>query len=67
MTQYVVRRACEVKNYKAVARESGIGEDAWEWLKKLANGEIANPGAMRIEKLYHFYKLQESKQRRRAA
>lgn len=65
MTQYVVRRASSVKNYKAVARSSGIGERAWEWLKKLANGEIGNPGANRIERLYRHYKLLEVKDRRR--
>lgn len=65
MTEYVVERAGKVKSYRAVARQSGIGEAAWEWLKKLANGEIANPGALRIEKLYRYYKLLETKQRRR--
>lgn len=65
MTGYVIARAAKVKAYKAVARSSGIGEAAWEWLKKLANGEIDNPGSRRIEKLYRYYKLQESGAQRR--
>lgn len=67
MTEYVIKRAAKTKAYKAVSRESGIGEDAWEWLKKLANGEIGNPGSRRIEMLYRFYKLQESNQKRRSS
>lgn len=59
MRNYVVRRAFEVKSYKRVARESGIGEDAYEWLCKLARDEIPNPGAERIEMLFHYYKRLE--------
>jgi hypothetical protein len=66
MTEYVISRASAVKTYKTVARDSGIGERAWEWLKKLANREIENPGARRIEKLYKFYKLQEVSQKRKS-
>ena len=64
MVDYVIYRAERLKKYRRVARDSGIGEDAWEWLKKLANGEIDNPGARRIEKLYRYYKLHESTSRR---
>lgn len=66
MTEYVINRAFKVKAYRAVARESGIGEEAWEWLKKLANGEIGNPGSRRIEKLYRYYKALEVPRRRTA-
>ncbi len=65
MKQYVVRRAFEHKNYRQVSLESGIGEDAYEWLCKIARDEIPNPGTERIEKLYHYYKRLEP--RRRAA
>ena len=64
MRQYVVRRAFEVKAYRRVARDSGIGEEAFEWLKILARGKIPNPGSDRIEKLFRHYKLLESKERR---
>ena len=64
MADYVIRRAGEVKKFKAVARDSGIGEEAWEWLKRLARGDIGNPGSRRIEKLYRYYKLHESNSRR---
>ena len=64
MREYVVRRAGQVKRYKTVARESGIGESRWEWLKRLARGDIGNPGADSIEILYKHYKLLESKERR---
>jgi phage gp16-like protein len=65
MVQYVIRRASSVKHYKTNAKDSGIGENAWEWLKKLANREIGNPGANRIERLYRHYKLLEAKELRR--
>lgn len=66
MRQYTVRRAFEVKNYRRTAIESGIGADAYEWLCKYARGEILNSGVDRVEKLYHYYKLLETKRRRAA-
>lgn len=67
MRQYVVRRASAEKRYRLHADASGIGESRWEWLKKLANGEIGNPGSDSVETLYRYYKLLETKQRRKAA
>ena len=67
MKSYAIRRALEVKNYRSVAIESGIGEDAYEWLCKFARGEIPNSGVDRVEKLYHYYKSLEPKQRRKSA
>jgi len=64
MRQYVMRRASKVKRYRKHAKESGIGEHAWEWLKKFANGEIGNPGSDRIETLFRHYKTLETKERR---
>lgn len=64
MREYVVRRAFEEKAYKRIAKDAGIGEEAWEWLKILARGKIPNPGSDRIEKLFRHYKLLESKTRR---
>lgn len=66
MKVYAQRRAFEVKNYRKTAVESGIGEDAYEWLCKFARGEIPNSGVDRVEKLYHYYKLLETKRRRAA-
>lgn len=66
MRDYVVRRAWEHKQYKTVARESGIGEEAWEWLRKLASGVIPNPGSDRIEKLWRYFKMNETRKRRAA-
>lgn len=62
MTQYVVRRACEVKGYKRVAEKNDVGFD---WLNKLAQGAIENPGSRRIERLYHYYKRLESPRQKR--
>lgn len=64
MRQYAKRRAAAVKNYKHVAKESGIGADAYEWLCKFARGGIQNPGSDRIEKLWRYYKLHETRLRR---
>lgn len=64
MKEYVVRRAREVKDYKRVAAEAKVGYD---WLNKIAQDAIPNPGVDQIERLYHFYKLEETKKRRRAA
>jgi hypothetical protein len=61
MSQYVQRRAFEHKQYRKVAESQKVG---YEWLKKLAQGCIDNPGSNRIEKLARFYKLQEVKRRR---
>lgn len=63
MRQYVVRRAFQEKNYRQVSDENKVG---FEWLRKLANDQIANPGADKIEKLYRYYKLLETKRRRAA-
>ena len=65
--QYAVRMAARVKDYKRVLRESGVGEDAYEWYCKFARGEIPNPGSDRVEKLCRYFKLHEAKQRRKAA
>lgn len=67
MQAYAIRRAFEVKNYRVVVIESGIGADAYEWLCKFARGEIGNSGVDRVEKLYHYYKSLEPKRKRRAA
>lgn len=64
--QYAVRRAAEVKQYKRVVRESGLGEGAYEWLCKFARGDIPNPGSDRVEKLARFYKRLEAKKLRAA-
>lgn len=58
MTEYVVRRASEVKDYKRVSAAADVGFD---WLNKLARGAIDNPGSARIERLYHFYKRLEKR------
>lgn len=60
MRDYVVRRAGEVKDYRRVVEEAGIGADAYEWLCKLARDEIPNPGSRRIETLYAYYKRLEA-------
>jgi hypothetical protein len=65
MRDYAVRRALEVKQYRKCARESGIGEEAFEWLSKFARNEIPNSGVSRVEKLYRYYKMLESQGRRR--
>lgn len=61
MKSYAQRRALEVKKYRRVATESGIGTDAYEWLCKFARGEISNSGVDRVEKLYHYFKRLEPK------
>lgn len=64
MRDYAVRRAFEEKAYRRHARESGIGEAAYEWLCKFARGEIRNSGVARVERLYHYYKRLEPLRRR---
>jgi transcriptional regulator with XRE-family HTH domain len=64
MLQYVIRRAGEVKQYHKVAKESGIGPRAAEWLAKIPQGRITNPSYKRIEKLCRYYKLLEAKELR---
>lgn len=64
MRDYTVRRAFAVKQYRRVARASGIGEEAYEWLCKFARGEIPNSGVDRVEKLFRYYKLLETRRRR---
>lgn len=61
MREYVVRRAFEHKRYLEVSSSQKVG---YEWLKKLAQGRIPNPGSDKIEKLYRHYKLLEVKKRR---
>jgi len=63
MKDYVLRRAGQIKNYRRVCVESGIGEDAYEWLRKFVRDQIDNPGIERIEALYHYYKLAETRRR----
>lgn len=63
MTAYVVRRAREVKDYKRVAKETEVGFD---WLNKLSQGAIPNPGAERIERLHGYYKRLEVRRSRAA-
>ena len=62
MRDYVVRRAAEHRKYKQVAEELDVGYD---WLRKLARNIIPNPGSLRIEKLWRFYKLHEVNRRRK--
>jgi hypothetical protein len=60
MKEYVVRRAREVKDYKRVSSEAQVGYD---WLNKIAQDAIPNPGVEQIERLYHYYKRLEPKRR----
>lgn len=60
MKQYVVRRAREVKDYKRVSAEAKVGYD---WLNKIAQDAIENPGVSQIERLYHYYKRLEPKRK----
>lgn len=66
MREYAVRLAKRTKQYKTVLRESGIGEAAFEWYCKFARNEIPNPGSDRVEKLYRYFKILETKKRRAA-
>lgn len=66
MREYAVRLAKKTKRYRAVLVESGIGEGAFEWYCKFARNEIPNPGSDRVEKLYKYFKLLETKKRRAA-
>jgi hypothetical protein len=52
-TQYVIRRAREVKRYREVAEACRVG---YEWLCKLAQGRIKNPGSDAIERLEQHYR-----------
>ena len=61
MKDYVVRRAFEHKHYREVAEETRVD---MHWLTKLAYNKIPNPGVVRIERLYHFYKAKEPRRRR---
>lgn len=67
MREYAVRRAFEVKQYRKVLRETGIGEDKLEWMNKFARDQIPNPGADRVEVLYRYYKSLEPMRRRNGA
>ncbi len=66
MREYAVRRAAEVKRYRQTVIDAGLGESAYEWLCKFARDAIPNPGSDRVEKLYRYYKLLETKRRRAA-
>lgn len=66
MQQYAQRRAAEVKNYRRVVKEAGLGVKAYEWLCKFARGEIAEASSNRVEKLWRYYKLHETRLRRSA-
>lgn len=55
---YVIRRAREVKRYREVAAAT-IGERGYEWLCKLARGQIPNPSHDRIECLFTHYQALE--------
>lgn len=63
MKEYVIRRAFEHKAYRNVAAETMVG---YEWLCKLARKEIGKPNVDAIERLWRYYKLHETKQRRRS-
>jgi hypothetical protein len=56
MLEYVVRRAAEVKQYKRVADDTGVG---YSWLTKLAQGRIPKPNYGDIETLFFYYKALE--------
>lgn len=56
MKSYVVRRAKETKRYREVAEETGV---QYDWLCKLAQNAIAEPGVDKVEKLFHYYKARE--------
>lgn len=64
--EYAQRRAAEIKSYRRVVIDAGLGEGAYEWLCKFARGEIPNPGADRIELLARYYKRLEAKRLRAA-
>lgn len=64
MKQYVIRRAIEHKQYRIVAEECDVGA---EWLRKLAHNLIGKPNVDAVEKLWRYYKLHETRQKRRAA
>lgn len=64
MRDYVVRRAREVKDYKRVSKEADV---PYDWLNKIAQDAIENPGVKNLERLYHYYKRQEMKPPRRRA
>lgn len=61
MRDYVVRRAREVKDYKRVAAEVPV---PYDWLNKISQNAIANPGVKNLELLFHYYKGREVRRRR---
>jgi hypothetical protein len=64
-TQYVIRRAREVKRYRESADAAGVG---YEWLCKLVRNGIKSPGAEPIDKAYAYYQgLERLEQEARAA
>jgi hypothetical protein len=66
LREYVVRRAGEVRDYKRVCKESGIGMEAYWWLRKLAAApKDMNLGYNRLKRLATYYKLLEAKDLRR--
>lgn len=59
-TQYVIRRAREVKRFRESAAAAGVG---YEWLCKLAGKKsIKGPGADPIDKCFQYYKRLEAEQ-----
>lgn len=56
MKSYVVRRARQVKDYKRVSAEAKV---PYDWLNKIAQDAIGNPGVKNLERLYHYYKRLE--------
>ncbi len=64
MRNYVVRRAREEKNYRRHADAMGLDEN---WLSKIAQDAIPDPGVVKIEKAYHYYKGLEPKRNRATA
>jgi hypothetical protein len=66
MRDYVVRRAGEIRDYKRVAKESGLGMEAYWWLRKLPHAPAKqNLNYFRLKKLATYFKLLEAKEMRR--
>lgn len=66
MREYAIRRALQEKRYMEVVLEAGLGAKAYNWICKFARNQIPNPGSDRVEKLYRYYKLLETKKKRAA-
>jgi hypothetical protein len=63
MREYVIRRVREVKNYRETAEKADLGE---EWLRKIAQDAIANPGLERMEKAYRYFRSLEGNGKRKS-